>query len=165
MDQRQQDDEDKIRWGERQRTTPSYLKDFEHYQVSPPPSSNQAHSHAAKPWLKNSPAHPPYMTKLSKLKIRPCSFSAGRMHSRGSKAHTDPITQAIPVVSLTLNFHWIRVSCVMAPLWFCCTPRQSPPVAFWVRHSAVWQTAGVARPRSSQDNRMITHDHSYRSVL
>ena len=43
--------------------------------------------------------------------------------------------------------------------------RQSPQVAFWVRHGAVRETTGVARPRSPRNNHMITHDRSYRSVL
>ena len=59
-------------------------------------------------------------------------------------------------------FHQIRVCCVTAPIRFCSAVHQTPLVAFWVCHGAVWLTAGVMRPRSSRNNHIITRDCSYR---
>ena len=62
---------------------------------------------------------------------------------------------------VTLQFHQIGVHSVW--LW----SGFAPPCGNYNRvcHVAVWSTAGVARPRCSNDNRMITCDRSYRYGL
>ena len=68
------------------------------------------------------------------------------------------------VCRLTPRFH-LGVHCVTAPIQFCSSVRQPPPVAFWVRHGTVRLTAGVTRLKGCSDNHIITRNRSYRYVL
>lgn len=92
--------------------------------------------------MKNSPAHPPYMTKLE---IWSCSFSAGRMHWRGSETYTDPVIKPIPVVSLRQTVKLVNPS-----LHSVSTPKQAHTVHCY-QYPNVMNTSSTSLTKNVQN--------------
>ena len=70
-----------------------------------------------------------------------------------------------PVISFTVRFHWMHVHCILAPIRFCTMVWKPHRLHFESGTVQHCQTAGIARPRSSGDNYIITCSRSYRFVL